>query len=294
MFMVHFHTSGRPTNPEDVQGIKEAISILENQEPSITHQINNNPDGLHIITPQPLIDERNNQKIEYSTNPSPVYRSNRSNNVTIIESINNMASNPQESNSEYRLVTVNADYNFNNSAVSNSAESNSTSTENVRRHRRRLTLLSNSTTEKSTTTTNIPQSTTNIPIAVTTPLIEIIKQDIQPIESLTEIRQEKLTDQLDTIKYLENPSPVRRFYRSSAEKTTGKDQIEMAMVDKERVQIVRPTTGSRLVGRSPTQKAAIDRLDAAVLGKPVFRVKKQTLTIVTPQRYHRSDLNNAT
>ncbi|XP_030040691.2 uncharacterized protein LOC115455988 [Manduca sexta] len=277
---------GHPANPEDVDGIKEAISILENQETSKLQQTKDTLNAIQIITPQPYVDERNNHKVEYSTEPAPVYRANRNLNTTRFSSTirNETKSNSQEANSEFRFVTVNAGFNVKKEANNTSAENTSTSSERERKHRRRMTLrFSNSTTKA---------PTTNKTIETTTPIVEIIKQDIQDINDLTEVKQEKLTDQLDAIKEVENPAPVRRFYRSSAERI-GQEK-EIAVVNNEKIQIVRPTTMSRLVGQNPTQEAAIDKLDEAVLGRRNLRFKKEAVAIVTAERAVRSKTRNET
>ncbi|KAG6443526.1 hypothetical protein O3G_MSEX002899 [Manduca sexta] len=277
---------GHPANPEDVDGIKEAISILENQDTSKLQQTKDTLNAIQIITPQPYVDERNNHKVEYSTEPAPVYRANRNLNTTRFSSTirNETKSNSQEANSEFRFVTVNAGFNVKKEANNTSAENTSTSSERERKHRRRMTLrFSNSTTKA---------PTTNKTIETTTPIVEIIKQDIQDINDLTEVKQEKLTDQLDAIKEVENPAPVRRFYRSSAERI-GQEK-EIAVVNNEKIQIVRPTTMSRLVGQNPTQEAAIDKLDEAVLGRRNLRFKKEAVAIVTAERAVRSKTRNET
>ncbi|KAH9631755.1 hypothetical protein HF086_008864 [Spodoptera exigua] len=283
---------GQKTNPEDVDGIKEAISILQNQDtsrpnapvqtnagvsfpnaPSVsntgsTQNTASSSSHIQFITPTPIIDERNKKT---TTETAPVYRGNRNLNATRNFKKN---SSSAENTSDIKLITVNADINIANGNV----------TENdsrERKHRRRMTLRNTSIaqpTTTSTTTTSTTTSTTQKP-TTTTPSIEIIKVDIQPIENIQ--RQEKLTDQIEDVNpNTANSAPVRRFYRSSAEKFEDK---EMAIVNNEKVQIVRPTSHSRLVGHYPTPSATIAKLDEAVLGK--IRTKKQAIAIVTPEKH---------
>lgn len=283
--------SGQPTNPEEVQGIKEAISILENQDskPSQSNVANT----VQIVTPQPVIvDERNNKNVELSS-PSPIYRSNRHFNASNSNVKRNVPQpkTQEQSSSEFRLITVGADINFNNSSEVSSAEKTRTSSAE-RKHRRRMTQKITSTTTSTTTTT-----TTSKPLT-STPSVEIVKQEIQPIEHFTapEVKQETLTDQLDPphkyasflVEALKSP-PVKRFYRSSAEK----DSKEMTIVNNEKVQIVRPTSMARLVGQYQSPVATIAKLDEAVLGT---RTKKSAVTIVTPEIHkdHRNPTNDQT
>ncbi|KAI5644784.1 hypothetical protein NE865_03130 [Phthorimaea operculella] len=287
-------------NPEDVAGIKEAISILENQDTV------NNPvsasNGVQYVTPQPqpFVDERNNHKVQAFNETSPVYRGNRNYNESSRKSAvkrkhpetQNKSSEQQRrqelQNSDSKHVTVNADKKIIKQEIKeeNSAENNSkaNSSETAdRKHRRRMTLKNNpSATEKVNSTTSTKTTAT-----ATSGERHL---GIQTANS-TEIKQEKLTDQLgnyDTI----NPTalnvssgPVKRFYRSSAETTSNKDEIEMTIVKNEKLQIVRPTSSARLVGEHPTQTATIQQLDAAVLGSSSpSRVKKETIAVVTPQR----------
>ncbi|CAH0677471.1 unnamed protein product [Spodoptera exigua] len=283
---------GQKTNPEDVDGIKEAISILQNQDtsrpnapvqtnagvsfpnaPSVsntgsTQNTASSSSHIQFITPTPIIDERNKKT---TTETAPVYRGNRNLNATRNFKKN---SSSAENTSDIKLITVNADINIANGNV----------TENdsrERKHRRRMTLRNTSIaqpTTTSTTTTSTTTSTTQKP-TTTTPSIEIIKVDIQPIENIQ--RQEKLTDQIEDVNpNTANSAPVRRFYRSSAEKFEDK---EMAIVNNEKVQIVRPSSHSRLVGHYPTPSATIAKLDEAVLGK--IRTKKQAIAIVTPEKH---------
>ncbi|KAJ2954627.1 hypothetical protein O0L34_g2921 [Tuta absoluta] len=286
-------------NPEDVDGIKEAISILENQ-----HTVNNPvsaSNGVQFVTPQPqpFVDERNNHKVQAfaSNETSPVYRGNRNYNESSrkpsvkrkpLETPNKSSEQqrkPELQNSGTKHITVNLDNNFNkqeNSAENNSKASSSESAD--RKHRRRMTLKNNpSLAEKLLNTTSTKTTVTAT--------LGDGNHGIQT-ENSTEIKQEKLIDQLgnyDTINPTElNTSsvPVKRFYRSSAETTSNKDGIEMTIVNNEKIQIVRPTSSARLVGEHPTPTATIQQLDAAVLGSssPSLRVKKHTVAIVTSQR----------
>ncbi|TKX27755.1 uncharacterized protein LOC111348907 isoform X2 [Spodoptera litura] len=268
---------GQKTNPEDVDGIKEAISILQNQDTSrpngpvqtnaavtgSTQNTASSSNHIQFITPTPIIDERNKKT---TTEAAPVYRGNRNLNATR----NFKKNSASAETSDIKLITVNADINIANGNV----------TENdsrERKHRRRMTLKNTSVAQPSTTSTTTT-STTEKPRA-TTPSIEIIKLDMQPIENIQ--RQEKLTDQIEDVNpNTANSAPVRRFYRSSAEKFEDK---EMAIVNNEKVQIVRPTSHSRFVGHYPTPSATIAKLDEAVLGK--IRTKKQTIAIVTPEKH---------
>lgn len=86
--------------PEEVGGIKEAISILENQDSKTS-----DTEGVEIITPSPtpIIDERHSQRQE-----TPVYRGNRKLNTT----------EKNVEKDEYRLIIVGAGFNFNNSETS--------------------------------------------------------------------------------------------------------------------------------------------------------------------------------
>ncbi|CAH0596179.1 unnamed protein product [Chrysodeixis includens] len=257
----------KKSNPEDVENIKEAMNILQDQNapgsnapaqaniPTVGSITNN----VQFITPTPLIDERNRKP---ATESAPVYRGNRnydvSRNVTKSERRNSTSA---ENLSDIKLITVNADFNI--------AQGNSTGNDSKeRKHRRRMTLKNSSPVV--TTTTTKPETTT--------PSVEIIKQELQPIENLN-IRQETLTDQIEDINpNASNNAPIRRFYRSSAEKS---EEKEMAVVNNEKVQIVRPTSHSRFVGHYPTPSATIAKLDEAVLGK---RTKKHVVAIVTPTR----------
>lgn len=162
-----------------------------------------------------------------------------------------------------------------------------------RKHRRRMT-LKNTPTSTSTTTTSTTTTTTTTPKPTQSPIFEIIKQEIQPIESLTGTdKQQKLTDELESsfqvdsafLKEAENAPPVKRFYRSSAEKNS-KEEKEVAFVNNEKVQIIRPTSMAKLVGDFQTQSAVIAKLDEAILGKPYSpRFRKSVVTVITPQNY---------
>lgn len=177
---------------------------------------------------------------------------------------------------------------INNTSAENSNASSSETRD--KKHRRRMTLSRfSSTTSKPTTTTSYTTTTTTTtstsrPVEVTTSSVEIIQQEIQPTEN---IRQESLKDLLEAeikVDFPQNLPEVKRFYRSSAEKLH--DNKEMAIVNNEKVQIVRPTPVARLVGQYATPVVTIAKLDEAVLGRT--RSKKEAFTIVTPQRYTRS------
>ncbi|CAH4034812.1 uncharacterized protein LOC123713931 isoform X2 [Pieris brassicae] len=206
---------GHPTNPEEIGGIKDAISILENHDSKTS-----DTEKVEIITPSPtpLIDERHNKREEIT----PVYRGNRKLN------------NTRDSN-EFRLITVGAGINFN-------------STKKPERRRLANRFNRNSTTvSPSTETTTVEEK----------PTIE--KEDNPSVE-----KEEKLTDQIEPdtlLKEAETAAPVRRFYRSSAEK-------EIAIINNEKVQIVRPT-----------QIRSTSILDEAVLGKSYARFKREVLRI---------------
>lgn len=223
-------------------------------------------------------------------------------------------SNSQESSSEYKLITVKADMNY------NKTNSNASSSEvRDKTHRRRMTLRYSNLTSTKPSTTNKPTTTiltTSKPIEVTfqplvsSPLGDIMKQEIQPIETIvTTVKQEKLIDQLESSYRIDPASleniqlpEVKRFYRSSAEK----QDKEMTVINNEKVQIVRPTPMARLVGQYATPLAVITKLDEAVLGRQnsersqshrtraddqaistqqSIRRKKGIVAIVTPQRH---------
>ncbi|CAH2095088.1 unnamed protein product [Euphydryas editha] len=277
---------GQQMNPEDVEGIKGAITILENQDSKPA--ANNN---VEIVTPSPvtlpIIDERHSNS---NNNTSPVYRGTRDySNSTEKRNIRRNPEKPQETGDEYKLITVNANMNFNNT----SAEIKSAENSSERRRRRIMSRNNYTTSTKATTTTPTTTTTTTTttqPSEVITPSVEIIKQEIQPIENITPIavKQETLTDQLDNLKEIdhtilteaENSPPVRRFYRSSQERYDNVEEIQI--VNNEKVQIVRPTSTAKLVGANPTQTATIAKLDEAILGK---RFKKEAVTIVVPTNY---------
>ncbi|XP_061729552.1 uncharacterized protein LOC133534446 isoform X3 [Cydia pomonella] len=295
------------TNPEDVEGVKEAITILENQNHNQNAQIEagNNPNAIQIITPQPFVDERSNHRSNNET--APVYRGTRNykpSNNTNGPRINkprspiNRQSNEQTS-SEFRLVTVNADINVNRNDTSAENVKITSSESTERKYKRKMSLRrSSSTTVKPFTSPTTITPTTIKPVK-STPSIEIVKQEIKTVEELntTGVRQEKLTDEVETLDKIdstilreaENSPPVKRFYRSSIERTSAeKINTEMAMVNNEKVQIVRPTSVARLVGEYPTQSATIQKLDEAILGQSNRRMKKETVTIVTPEKHFRS------
>lgn len=174
--------------------------------------------------------------------------------------------------SDYKLITLNADIKINSTSAENSNASSSEIKD--RKHRRRMTLRFSSTTAKPTSNTPFaPTITTSRPVEVTTP----------PVEIINEPKQESLKDLLETeikVDFPQNLPEVKRFYRSSAEKFH--EDKEMAVVNNVKVQIIRPTPVAKLVGQYATQGATIEKLDEAVLGKT--RTKKD-VTIVTSQRY---------
>lgn len=288
-------------------GIKEAISILENHDGK-PGQVINGVNNLEVVTPQPIVDERNNHRAVSSNETiSPVYRANRNYNDAA-KRVSSKRNSPQLQNStDFKLVTVNADVNFKkdnkqrssteHSRLQTSSDENtskSTSAENTaeRKHRRRMTLKHNNATTASTT---IVPVTTSIRQESTTPVVEKVKQTILNVynDNTAQVRQEKLTDQLEgadsidptILKDIENSPAVKRFYRSSAESENNKDDKEMTLVNNEKVQIVRPTSMLKLVGQHATPTATIAKLDEAILGRtPHTRVKKEVITIVTPQR----------
>ncbi|XP_063535880.1 uncharacterized protein LOC134745685 isoform X2 [Cydia strobilella] len=295
------------TNPEDVEGVKEAITILENQNQNQNAQVEvgSAPNAIHIITPQPFVDERSNHRTNNET--APVYRGTRNykpSNNTNGSRINkprppiNRQSNEQTS-SEFRLVTVNADINVNRNDTSAENFKTTSSESTERKYKRKMSLRrTSSTTAKPITSPTIITTTTIKPLR-NTPSIEIVKQEIKTVEELntTGVKQEKLSDEVENLdkidstilKDAENSPPVKRFYRSSIERTSAeKINTEMAMVNNEKVQIVRPTSVARLVGEYPTQSATIQKLDEAILGKSNRRMKKETVTVVTPEKHFRS------
>ncbi|CAG9793572.1 unnamed protein product [Diatraea saccharalis] len=267
--------ANQPANPEDVEGIKEAISILENQKQTPNTLQVNDQSNIQIITPQPIIDERNNHKTT-STENSPVYRATRNYNNSNSTRRSPPKNRSKESSSELKQDTINA----------SSSKENTTKSESERKHRRRMTLKN---TPVTTSTIATPTTTTTEKqLDTTTPIIEIVKQEIQPIEffNIGNAQQRKLIEELKDLHKIdetllseaENAAPVKRFYRSSAEK----DSKEVAYVNNEKVQIVRPTSMAKLVGDYQTPTAVIAKLDEAVVGKPYSRVKKSPVSIVTP------------
>ncbi|XP_068619662.1 uncharacterized protein mtg isoform X1 [Battus philenor] len=243
---------GNLMNPEEVDGIKEAITILENQDTKTAQS--NIVDGLQIVTPQPIIiDERNNHRTQNTEPTSPVYRGNRQyTNSTDKRSEKQNTSNKPESE-EFKLITVNADMNLTKTSkpteFTKTENINSTEETTERKHRRRMTL-------RYSPTTQTPKLTT-----FHGSLVEIIKQEIQPMENTSSVvKQEKLSDQIEETNGTENSTPMKRVYRSSAEN----NEEEIVVVNDERVHIVRPTT--QLVGEYPTPTVGIAKLDEAVLG----------------------------
>lgn len=318
LFKLFISFSDLPTNPEDVHGVKEAITLLENQDSS-KQESNSN---IQVITPQPIIvDERSNHKMEYSTEQTPIYRENR--NINNTRTRNNIQKNTEDKTQRSQETSTELKH------VSSKANTNKTSNDSSfevrdRTQRRRLTLRYASTTKatpkltttSTTTTTSKPRKTekttakiieqTNRPV-VSSPLVEIIKQEIQPIEDIQQIKQEKLIDQLETSYRIDPASleniklpEVKRFYRSSAEKV----DKEMTVINNEKVQIIRPTPMAKLVGQYATPLAVIEKLDEAILGKQnnkettqilnsqaqiasrseSIRRKKEAVAIVTPER----------
>lgn len=264
---------------------------------------------MQVVTPQPIVDERNNRRVPANNETvSPVYRANRNYNNSA-RRISAKRNSPQSQiPSEFKLVTSNDDNNLkkdnkqtnsaeNSKRQTSSAEytSRATSAEDIaeRKHRRRMTLKHNNATTISTTMVPL---TSIKPVEFTTPSVEIVKQEIQEIydDNPTQVRQERLTDQLEgaisidpriLIDAKDSPA-VKRFYRSSAESESNKEDQEMTLVNNEKVQIVRPTSMVKLVGQYATPTATIAKLDEAILGKtPNSRVKKEVVTIITPQRH---------
>ncbi|CAK1593681.1 unnamed protein product [Parnassius mnemosyne] len=276
---------GNSMNPEDIDGIKEAITILENQDTKADKS--SIVDGLQIVTPQPIIiDERNNHRTQYSNTTSPVYRGNREyNNSTDTRNARHNTERKETIEDEFKLVTVNADLNFTNTNSTSARNSSNSSLESSeRKHRRRMTLRFSPTTQQATFPTTTLKSESEL-TTFSSSLVEIMKQEMQPMENITtEVKQEKLTDQLDKIdetnlKQSENSPPVKRFYRSSAE--INKDEKVIEVINNEKVQIVRPTSSAKLVGDYPTPTAAIAKLDEAILGRSNLRRRKH-VTFVHP------------
>lgn len=199
----------------------------------------------------------------------PVYRGTREfNNAT-----DRNRRKPSKTNDTYKLIQVNADINFNNTKDESKSDE---------RKRRRLVSRNNYSINKPTSTSTTTTTTTaQVPVE-TTSTVEIIKQEIQPLEN---IKQEKLTDQLENfdqidpsiLKETENLPPVRRFYRSSAETQTEK---EITIINNEKVHIVRPT--SQTLNNFEVPKS-FDTL------RPYSsRFKKEAITIVVPTKYRRN------
>lgn len=258
---------------------------------------------MQVVTLQPLVDERNNHRVAIRNETiTPVYRANRNYNDPAKRISAKRNSSQSQNSSESQLVNVDKTLKKDNKQTSSaensrrhtsSAEYNSRaiSAENIaeRKHRRRMTLKHNNAT---TAITTIEPLTTITSIESTTPAVEIVKQEIQRVHhDNLQVRQEKLTDQLESadsinptiLKDAEGSPAVKRFYRSSAE--SDKEDQEMTLVNNEKVQIVRPTSMVKLVGQHATPTATIAKLDEAILGTiPKKRVKKEVVTIVTPQR----------
>lgn len=262
---------------------------------------------MRLVTSQPFVDERNNHRVATRNETiSPIYRANRNYNDSAKRPSSKRNSPQIQNSSEFKSITLNADRNIkkdnkqpssaeNSRRQSSSSEhtSRATSAENIaeRKHRRRLTLKHNNATTASTITVPL---TSIRPTESTTSAVEIVKQEIQEIysDNPTQVRQEKLTDQLESadsmdptiFKDAKDSPAVKRFYRSSAESETNKEDQELTLVNNEMVQIVRPTSMMKLVGQHATPTATIAKLDEAILGKiPYSRVKKAVVT--TPERH---------
>ncbi|XP_050681502.1 uncharacterized protein LOC126976923 isoform X2 [Leptidea sinapis] len=269
----------RPTNPEDVDGIKEAITILENQDSKPI-----NSERVEIVTALPFIDERSRTQ-DYNMT-SPVYRGNRElKNSTDRKNGRTVQSKDEN---DVKLITVNAGFNFKNTSTNSS-----TTHTNERQNRRRSILSRNAprlilTSPKPTTSSTTTVSTTTN-ISNETSSIEVEKHEIQESVELSNVKKEELIDQIDNIdpKILseaETSAPVRRFYRSSAESTK-----EIAIENNDKVQIVRPRSFATFVGEYPTQIAAIAKLDEAILGRPyVSRIKKDIQSRIPNERYRKN------
>ncbi|KAL4717147.1 hypothetical protein ACJJTC_017034 [Scirpophaga incertulas] len=275
---------GRPTSPEDVHGIKEAISILENQDKKQAAQFNKQ-NTVQIVTPLPVLDERNN-KLSTSSESSPVYRGTRNYNHVNGTKKTNIRNSSAESSSEVKLFRVSAGINVGKISNTNSTVNSSESAE--KRYRRRMTLKNTPITAK---LVEVTTSVSPKPKEMSTPSVEIIKQEIRPIEQFTinDVKQVSLTDELGAnykideafTREAELSPPVRRFYRSSAENGINEDK-ELVFVNNEKVQIVRPTS-ARLVGDYQTPTAVINKLDEAILGSPNnSRIEKSSA--VTPEQ----------
>ncbi|CAH2233493.1 jg23311 [Pararge aegeria aegeria] len=283
---------GQSMNPEDVEGVKEAITILENQDSKPAAS-----DDVQIVTPLPIINERHSNKKDYSNVTSPVYRGTREyTNSTERKKLRRPAQ-PQELG-DIRLITVNADINFNSTKENITNKTDIPSTDNSsERKRRRIASRNkhfNSKTTMPSTTTTTTSTTTQKPQELTTALKELLKQEIHEIENTTtaEIKQDKLTDEIENLEQIdpnilkeaEVAPSVRRFYRSSAELNNAEEK-EITIVNNEKVQIVRPTPISQLTGEYPTQTATIAKLDEAVLGKYNPRFKKEVIAMVSSGKH---------
>ncbi|CAH2054869.1 unnamed protein product, partial [Iphiclides podalirius] len=198
---------GNSMQPEEVNGIKEAINILDSQDSKAAQSTG----GLHIITPQPIIvDERSRQ--QYTTD-APVYRGQRGlagGNATA-----KVDPTPQASQAAEASVAVRA----------NVTASNSSTIE--RKHRRRMTLTSSRPLELTT---------------FSSPLVDIMKQEIRPFD---ESRRETMADQLDEAQVSSPARRVHRSSaerESEMERERERErEREMETVNDERVMIVRPT-----------------------------------------------------
>lgn len=315
IYPIFISISGRSTNPEEMEGIKDAITILENQDN--TNIVTNKQSGIEIATPQPIYvnTESNVYKINSAEikDTNPIYRGTRNyRNITTTQrpnqtkSIkNNNKSDMKQSASDMKLVTVKADVSFSQSTELSSRET--TSKERVYRRRQvnrqkhSKTTTSKPTTVKpieitSTTTETLSAPKSNAPVYTnmgTIVNIDEIKtandfkasaEQYQHVKEETLINQEDKVEKIEPsiLKEAESSPPIKRFYRSSAESSSK----EIAYVQNEKVQIVRPKPYSRLVGEYPTPTAVIAQLDDAILGRNhnVRHKKEAHLTIVTPQR----------
>ncbi|CAG9567826.1 unnamed protein product [Danaus chrysippus] len=218
--------NGETMNPEDIGGVKDAITILQNQDTKTAES-----ERVQVVTSLPLIDERS-RKENYT---APVYRGTREYNETENERKRRKES-VTEKESDLKYVTVRTDMTYNKTD----------STENRRLAHRHRGLAATTTTTTTTTTVATTEKHDS-------PLVEIMKQEIQPIENI-QTRRETLTDQIDDTDGTDT-RPVRRFYRSSGERGTEIErEKEIEIVNNERVQIVRPANIEA-------------RLDDAVLGR---------------------------
>ncbi|XP_061379890.1 uncharacterized protein LOC116774111 isoform X2 [Danaus plexippus] len=221
--------NGQAMNPEDIGGVKDAITILQNQDAKTAES-----ERVQVVTSHPLIDERS-RRDNYT---APVYRGTREYNET-----------EKETEKDFKYVRVRADISYSN-------KTSSTEEKNRRRlaHRNRGGAVTTTTTTTTTATTKKHAES---------PLVEIMKQEIQPIE--VETKRETLTDQLDdTQQDKTDTRPVRRFYRSSGERGDTREirGTEIEIVNNERVQIVRPANTE-------------SRLDDAVLGRSRHKDRDQ-------------------